>query len=254
MIEYRITKYNPDFRNKGGYYTDSYSDWTSSSEIGKVFNDKELTFLEYLEVENKYVEAIKQILSEFEIKKLRVINLSNHSYKLSKNELDVSSKILYEKFENIREDEVVELELIEVLIKANLREFVYCKLFHEKITIKFGYDYYMYVISSKELKNSANTISDFGLFVENLGNLSFKETKRIIVSSLKGEEELSPEISIDISGIPIIELRKIFNFSDEHPMDGFYNIDSTIAKKLEKIIKYRFEFDKYEYYLETQTD
>ena len=53
MKEYRISKYDPQFRVNGAYQK---NEWTSISEIGKVFDDGVLTLAEYLRVENEYIQ------------------------------------------------------------------------------------------------------------------------------------------------------------------------------------------------------
>ena len=53
MKEYRISKYDPQFRVNGAYQK---NEWTSVSDIGKVFDDGVLTFAEYLRVENEYIQ------------------------------------------------------------------------------------------------------------------------------------------------------------------------------------------------------
>lgn len=53
MKEYRISKYDPQFRVNGSYQK---NEWTSISDIGKVFDDGVLTLAEYLRVENEYIQ------------------------------------------------------------------------------------------------------------------------------------------------------------------------------------------------------
>lgn len=53
MKEYRISKYDPQFRVNGAYQK---NEWTSVSDIGKVFDDGVLTLAEYLRVENEYIQ------------------------------------------------------------------------------------------------------------------------------------------------------------------------------------------------------
>ena len=47
--EYRITKYNPKFRNNIGHYL--RDEWIDYSEIGKFFMDEEFTYEEYIKKE-----------------------------------------------------------------------------------------------------------------------------------------------------------------------------------------------------------
>ena len=50
-----ITKYNPIFRDKNGFYRKK--DWIGLQDVGKVFDGKLLTFELYSEVEKKYIDA-----------------------------------------------------------------------------------------------------------------------------------------------------------------------------------------------------
>ena len=56
MYQYRITKYNPKYRQLDGKYLNN--EWTSYSDIGKKYNGKLFTMQNYIEVENSYVTAI----------------------------------------------------------------------------------------------------------------------------------------------------------------------------------------------------
>ena len=56
MFSWRITKYNPQYRNASGFYLKN--DWTSFSDMGKIFDEEELTFKKYLIIGNYYIETI----------------------------------------------------------------------------------------------------------------------------------------------------------------------------------------------------
>lgn len=56
MNYYRITKYNPEFRNEQGFYTKN--DWTSISDIGQVFDEGVLTAEDYKQMEDSYIKAL----------------------------------------------------------------------------------------------------------------------------------------------------------------------------------------------------
>ncbi len=77
-MTYRITKYNPKKRNEEGHYLDS-SDWTSISDIGNpAYNN--LTFEDYESMETAYVESIKLILDEKNIKELDINEIEFYNY------------------------------------------------------------------------------------------------------------------------------------------------------------------------------
>ena len=143
MVIYKITKYNPKYRDEKGCYT--LDEWIYFGQVGKIINDKKFTFHEYLNTENKYVESIKIILEELEINELRLLNLNTTSPFLNSSENLLGIENFNIKY--LIEDKILTLELIETIIRANLREFIECELFNIKIRIKFGFDYYMYVLT-----------------------------------------------------------------------------------------------------------
>lgn len=60
--QWRITKYNPIFRNENGHYL--LDEWICPSEIGKVLNGDLFTLENYLLIENAYIETIIEFLNE----------------------------------------------------------------------------------------------------------------------------------------------------------------------------------------------
>lgn len=73
MIKYRITKYNPKFRDKNGVYLKD--EWTSYDDIGQIRNYKEVTVEEYLNTEEKYIKAILSLLNEKKVNSLIISDL-----------------------------------------------------------------------------------------------------------------------------------------------------------------------------------
>ena len=77
MFEYRVTKYDPAFRNAQGAY--SGDDWTSISDIGKTFAGEILTRDEYQRVEDAYITVALAFIREAGIPMLTVTGLENHA-------------------------------------------------------------------------------------------------------------------------------------------------------------------------------
>ena len=75
MNEYRVTKYNPAFRDERGAYTGD--EWTMFAQIGQTFPGVQLTSAEYERVEDAYVEAALSFLGESGLLSLRVAGLEN---------------------------------------------------------------------------------------------------------------------------------------------------------------------------------
>ncbi len=164
MNYYRITKYNPAFRDEQGFYRKN--DWTSISDVGQTFDDRILTIEEYKQIEDAYTKAVNIILQEKDILQLTV-----HS--LEKNDC-IEEHILSSKDEEfyIRIAELLQLDLenIEMAVRLALRELIWCTLScsTKNVEIEFGYDYYMYIRCDAISELAQKKISEYGLFVEPL--------------------------------------------------------------------------------------
>lgn len=164
MFSYRITKYNPAFRNSLGWY--EKNDWTSIADIGKTFDGKELTFEDYKRIEDAYIQSIMLFMDFLKINSLTVSNLEKHR----KRPLpDIyRSKTMLEIFKKIAVEQELTKNQIADVARLVLRETLWCK-FESKnqMFVHFGYDYYMYIGSKVMLSNSVKKeIEKSGLFVE----------------------------------------------------------------------------------------
>ena len=88
MIKYRITKYNPKFRDKNGVYLKD--EWTSYDDIGQIRNYKEVAVEEYLNTEEKYIKAILSLLNE---KKVNGLIISDLEKMASYSEIETELKM-----------------------------------------------------------------------------------------------------------------------------------------------------------------
>ena len=88
---YRITKYNPRFRDHTGAYRKE--DWISFSDIGMTFENKVLSATDYLSTEEAYIEAISLFMDESEVSTLEIVLLSKHTPP-KKNDMWYSSSLL----------------------------------------------------------------------------------------------------------------------------------------------------------------
>lgn len=147
MNEYRITKYNPQYRLNGVYCKD---EWTSMSDIGKKFEDSMLQPEEYLDVENRYIQCCMDVMKAAGIKKLSVSNPEIYYNKV------VLPKTVCEEGE-MRE-----------IIKWCLREMCWAKLKSKHFFIHFGYDYYMYIGTELPITTVLNIAQSCSLFCESM--------------------------------------------------------------------------------------
>lgn len=171
MHKYRISKYDPLFRDETGCY--QKNEWTAISDIGKSFDGILLTDEEYIGVEDKYVDAVKLIIKFHSLTSLSVANLC-HSFSkeeflnLIKPYSQLYSESLLDFYTNFNGSQAG-LDEVESLFRLQLREDIGVDIFSpRKLKIFIGYDYLMGVNSSKSLEPIIPEISAIGLFVEKI--------------------------------------------------------------------------------------
>ncbi len=150
--KYRITKYNPKYRDENGRFLQD--DWTSISDIGKSFNGIMLIETEYMRIENAYVNSVKSFLRESKIVEMEISGLEIRNYRQPG-------------FEDLANGKVYPLDMLDSLFRAALRERLWCKFkWQNKAYVHFGYDYYMFVGVNRFCPHSIAFAQEQGLFVE----------------------------------------------------------------------------------------
>lgn len=172
MYCYRITKYNPQFRDHTGAYRKE--DWISFSDIGSTFENKVLSAEDYLNAEEAYIEAISLFMDEFRINTLRVTLLSKHA-EPKKNDVWYSSSLL-ETYQSISDNAIIKKHTALNVARLVLREYMWCKLESKEMFVHFGYDYYMYIGSKKKPTHIIPQIEALGLFVEKIDESPYMQT------------------------------------------------------------------------------
>ena len=151
MLQYRVTKYDPRFRNASGAFT--RDDWTSVSDIGLKFNGVPLTPAAYIRVENAYVSSAISFLTEAGVNSLAIDSLENH------REHQATTSTLTDGHD-------CNLLACADIARLNLRAEIWCRLIADFAFLHFGYDYYMYVGVPFECPNAVKYATEAGLFVE----------------------------------------------------------------------------------------
>ena len=162
MFGWRITKYDPVYRNAAGAYL--RDEWTSVSDIGKYFDGKALTVEEYRAVEDAYVSTALRFLSEVNLNCLKVTSLETHN--VAKADASLNHDALLNPA-LVTEGMIVCDETLDDVCRLVLREVIWCRLespsgFH----IHFGWDYYMYIGSPSASEESLGYGKEQGLFIE----------------------------------------------------------------------------------------
>lgn len=155
MQSYRLSKYNPAFRDANGAY--ARAEWTSFSDVGGSFGGKILTLSDYLRVESLYLDAVEESMRCSGVDSVTLMGL------------EITSDIPQE-MSDYRElfwDGVkLNFEAARVVSTFVLREFAWCKLVGRRdFFIHFGYDYYLYTGGSFKFDLRSRVC---GLYVEDL--------------------------------------------------------------------------------------
>jgi len=148
MFEYRVTKYEPAFRNLEGRYL--REEWTSVGDIGRPFGGVVLTRDEYLRIEDAHVETALAFLREAGCGSLLAVGVENHGgCPAAPAEGDSRAG-----------------PRLEDAIRRMLRKEFWCRLEGDGCFLHFGYDYYLYVGVPSPCPQACLLASRLGLFVE----------------------------------------------------------------------------------------
>ena len=128
MNEYRISKYDLTYRKNGVYIKE---DWTSISDIGKVYDGNLFTLEDYLIVEDSYLRFIHILCTELDVHDIKINGLE-----------DYKNKCKYVQASTLSINDVLQIS------RGCLREEYWCRLESDQIFFHFGYDYYMYIVCS----------------------------------------------------------------------------------------------------------
>jgi len=145
MFQYRLTKYDPTYRNHDGSYTKE--SWTSVSDIGTEFEGETLNKEKYLQIETEYVDKLVEIFKEVGLTEFQISEFSDYRDELSII-LDHELQELI-----IEEKESFSIATLPLIIRLTLRDQIWCKIISPKAFIHFGYDLYCYVGVQTEIKN-----------------------------------------------------------------------------------------------------
>ena len=148
VVEFRITKYDPAFRDETGAYT--RDEWTAVGDIGRTFSGVELSESAYQRVEDAYAATAIAFMRESGVASLTISGLENGA----RLPLPFSEGALL----NLRDAAAV--------LRQVLREEFWCRLEAEGGFIHLGYDYYMYIGVVRPCPEATALARQLGLFVE----------------------------------------------------------------------------------------
>ena len=249
MINIRITKYDTNNRNSDGHYL--LDEWTCPSEVGKYFNGAEFTQSEYFEVEVKYINAVIEYLDSESISYLRVVDLESRFLQDSLSEKGKEWLVCEEFYHiDLYEDKNLELAQIKIVIKMILRGFLWCRLeLNEKFSLRFGWDYYMYIYCISLKVSVIKKISESGLFVEELENLYDMKRCDFYIQACRPDEDgnILVEEETLLKNMTREKIKQGLGLSKEHTGNHSFNITSENYTMFQD--EFEFKFSDYEYCL-----
>jgi hypothetical protein len=148
LLEYRVTKYDPRYRDARGAYR--RNEWTSVADVGRAFDGVVLTREEYDCVESAYVESALAFVRESGVSNLNIAGLETHR----------GFPFRYQEGTRLFLDEAGEV------LRRVLREEVWCRLEAPAAFVHVGYDYYMYVGVARLTPLADQLARRLGLVVE----------------------------------------------------------------------------------------
>jgi len=247
MNKYRITKYNPNCRNKDGYY--KYDHWTEISDVGKILSGELVTEKEYIKVESDYINAVLKILKESNQKYLRLVGYNKEKLEDS---ILVNNKEWFhlKEFENLNlyEDKKVLIDEIPTIIQLNLRNYFNTTLeIKNKFYVQFGYDFYMYVGTPKLSNKLSEELNLSLVFLEEFYSPYYSQELDYVIQITEKSSNYVIEEKILYSAT-VEKMKAIFNLSEEHPGNIYAEITNDLADK----INFEVDLNKFNYFLTTK--
>jgi hypothetical protein len=157
VYEYRVTKYNPEFRDARGHYL--REDWIMFRQIGERFSGVVLTVEEYERVEMSYANSAIAFLREVGLLSMTVADLENPQ----------GSQLAFRNGSTLPLDEVGDV------IRQMLQEKFWCRLEGKDAFVHIGWDYYMYIGVPHRSIIAEQKAAELGLFVEEVVSPYHKE-------------------------------------------------------------------------------
>lgn len=256
MFEYRITKYDQSQRDERGRYI-CPSAWTCYSDVGDTYDGKVLTLEECLRVESAYIATAIKMFEHSGLPFLRLTRVEAPEWQ--KDDLRQKGKPLYDDtFETIdfSEDAIVHLKEMPAVLQMVFRGFGYASLeWRNKFYVHVGWDFYMYVGTDKPA-HKEDSVRSADLYIEN----DFPSPHKVfnlpsnilhIERSKRGQEYIDEGFEINLTADLLEKLKPIWGFSDEHPFLGHWRINPHVKGKIEEILGQAFDFETYDYFLQT---
>jgi hypothetical protein len=177
MYTWRITKYNPLFRDENGHFL--RDDWTSIADIGKILQSNHgqpVTVEDYQSSEDAYIETITTFMKELHVQSLQISYLEkNQKITRVKDRIKQEREkypLLYREdllplWRTLKAGQQLDGQELMLVCRLTLRGYLWCKLeAPTHMFVHFGWDYYMYIGATETCERATQRARQSGLFVE----------------------------------------------------------------------------------------
>ena len=245
---WRISKYDPRFRDKSGRYL--RDEWIGAAQIGKAFAGEILTRDEYLRVERLYVAAVLHLWKASGAPSLQIqaLEQSPSGFGMPPQ----SDDLLDVGFGGWRpvNGEAVLPAFLEAMVRWCLRELGWCQLCADEFYVHWGYDYCVYVGTGDATSAAREEIASTGLFVEPCESPH-------TATPVRGFLVLGTRIDADIVDHQValagLDVAAIADLWPPVPaLVGYRHraIDPALAARIRRYSDLTFDFDRFTYTLE----
>lgn len=162
LTAFPVVKYDPTNRNENGHYL--VDEWTDFSDIGKVFGGKLFSYKDYLDIENKIIEAIIYMFNSNGCKKIRMKSIRIFNMPNLERLFDLQLK---SSFHRIIKKRVLNLDEVVLAARLILRGVFIAELHcvnNKEIAVRFDYDYYVYFNTPDQIGIREFIETELGLF------------------------------------------------------------------------------------------
>ena len=148
MHQYRVCKYDPQYRVDGAY---TREEWTGISDVGTVYDGRPFTMTDYEQAEQRHIDFLCALAAREDAFPLMIDSLE-----------DRRESTPWQNHQLIHPD------TLPLLVREILRGECWCRLTAPDFFIHFGWDYYMYVGCTHTTEAIASLATVYHLYVESM--------------------------------------------------------------------------------------
>ena len=169
---YRVSKYDPAFRDETGRYL--RDEWTSVSDMGRSFDGVTLDPPTYLAIETAYVRSVREFMIDAGVTSLRVTYLEPPSDLDPLWEFGLpDGEELAPLARELREGAELGGAKLDRLLRLELREVLWCQLERPgRFVVNTGHDYYLHIGTAAPSERAIAKTHELGLFVHDAPDLA----------------------------------------------------------------------------------